>query len=81
MDKKYIKSFKVLVYMKNSGKKAKRNFKYNILKNGSRKEKNSNIKGKSGNFKLKKEGFYLTLANNDSSRWFFSLHIRKSYRR
>lgn len=55
--------------------------KQNILKNGNQEGESSKIKGKSGKIKTKKEGFYLTLANNDSSRWFFSLHIRKSYRR
>ncbi len=68
MDKRYIKYSKPLVYTRNRRKQKKEIKRDSILKNGRKKEKKCKIKGKSGKNKAKKEGFYLTLENNDSSR-------------
>ena len=60
MDRKYIKFLKPLEYMENSQIKKYRYSLKNLVKGKKSREKEKN--------KIKKEGFYLTLANKDTSR-------------
>ena len=65
------KTYKILksigIYEKEENVKNKNKRKWNPKK-CKRNLKNCEIKGKSGKNKIKKEGFYLNLANIDSSR-------------